>query len=550
MHSFIKRRKYVLRYFAFLLFLITNSFAQKITQTEIESYLKNIPFDFPNIKVFEYPDKYYNIIDYGAVSDGIHKNTEAFSKAIEACSKNGGGHVIIPAGLWLTGPIRLLSNIDLHLEKGALVVFSEDHSDYPLIKTGGNSYEVMNPIYAEGVENISISGEGIFNGNGQTWRPIKKMKMTSGQWKELTESGGYVNEKGDIWWPTENALNAEKLLASKKRSELTKEDFEYLRDFNRPNLVNISNSKNIFISDVTFQNSPKFAFNPKRCQNMVVARVKVLNEWWAQNGDGLDLSACKNVLMYQCTVNTGDDGICMKSSGKPEDSPALENIVIRDCIVYRAHGGFVIGSNTDGGIKNIFVNNCLFIGTDTGLRFKSGRDKGGKVENIFISDIRMKDITNEAIIFDMYYEDAGAAKTLDKKAFNKIPNFTNISMNGLVCDGAKTALLLNDVPEVSVKSIQIKDAVFNSLNGIKISEGENISLSNISLNHKNGVAFEIADGKNILLQQLRVTNTTNSLLNISGIKTKNIHVSETNISDFKNPMQLENEELKKEIHIK
>lgn len=531
---------------AFLFSLIMiNSFinsdfvkAQETSQEEINSYFNKLPFEMPVIKLPSFPQKYFNVKDYGAVNDGLTLNTKAFQKAIDECSNSGGGIVVVPSGFWLTAPIELKNNVNLYIERDALIVFSGNHDDFPTIQIGGKA-GFMNayPIYAKDVNNIAITGDGLINGNGQTWRPVKKAKMTEGQWKNLLHSGGFLNQKQDMWWPTSKASEAEAFLSQKSLKNFSQDDFEKVKDFYRPNLLQIINCKNVLLDGPTFQNSPAFAIYIVRSENLVIRNVKVNNEWYAQNGDGIDLSACKNALIYKCTVNAGDDGICMKSSGKQNDSFAMENIVIADCVVYHAHGGFVIGSNTDGGIKNVSVSNCNFIWTDTGLRFKSGKGRGGLVENIFINNISMKDIANEAIIFDLYYEDTGKTKTKDKVVTERMPSFSKIFIDHLICDGAKQAVLINDLPETVVREIEFNNAIFIADKGFESSGAVMIKLNNIFVRVKSGALFTIKNGSNFELNNLVCTEGTKTFLKLIGDKTSGIKLVNTKGDCAKQPVE-------------
>jgi DNA sulfur modification protein DndE len=523
---------------AFLLFAIIylSGFdlpAQNITQSEADSYLKNLPFEMKPVILPVFPEKYFDITKYGAVPDGLTKNTEAIQNAIDDCAAGGGGYVIVPSGYWLTGPIRLRSNINLHLEKGAMIVFSADHKDFPLIQApGSDEYELMTPIYGYKIENAAVTGDGLFDGNGDSWRPVKRSKMTVAQWKKLTGSG-VVNKNGDMWWPSEQAMNAEEFLSKRKKNDLTKDDYENIRDYLRPYMLYIEKSKNILIDNISLQNSPKFAMNLRKCENVIVRQVKVMNDWWAQNGDGLDISSSKNVLMYRCTVNAGDDGICIKSSGKSKDgNPEMENIVIADCVVYQGHGGFVIGSNTDGGIRNVAVRNCNFAGTDTGLRFKSGIGRGGLVENIFIDNIMMKGIQNEAIIFDLYYEDKGAARTLDAAIDSKRPLFRKIYINRVICDGAAQALFVNDLPECSVMEIAITNSTIIALGGFKLSGGKNITLGNVIVKSKSSPLFDLTNSLGITLEKFVSEEPGGLFMKLSGDKTGGITLDNSNPAGY------------------
>jgi polygalacturonase len=523
--------KFILSVLMLFFIFSMNVFSQSIDQKGIDTYLSNLPFKMENLKLNTFPEKYFKIIEYGGIGNGIFKNTDAFKKCIEACSNAGGGYVIIPKGMWLTGPIELKSNINLHLEKGAMIIFSADHNDFPLIKYNekSNAYAVANPIFGNNLNNIAITGEGIINGNGQTWRPVKKNKMTEGQWKDLINSGGYLDKKNSMWWPSMEAGMAEEYLSQKSKNDLTKKDYERIKDYYRPNLIYIINSKNILLDGPSFQNSPKFTININTCSEVIINNVKVFNEWYAQNGDGIDISACKNVLISNCTVNAGDDGICMKSGGgkKFGNDFKLQNIVIADCIVYHAHGGFVIGSNTDGGMKNISVSNCNFIFTDTGLRFKSGRGRGGEVKDIYIKDIFMKDIAEDAITFDLYYEDKGAAKTKDKEEEGKTPLFNKIYFNNIICDGAERAIYINGLPEQPVNEIEIKNAVFLTKKGMESTESKNIKIINTSFRIKTGALFNLKNNRDILLDGITCLGSPDIFINLEGAGTSGINIINT-----------------------
>ena len=217
---------------------ITNANANSpIISNEVYS---NLPFQMAKVEQPVFPDYTRSITEFGAIADGITLNTEAFAKAIDAVAQQGGGTVTVPAGLWLTGPIVLKSNINLHLEENALVLFTADHTQYPIIKTSFEGLETrrcQSPVSANGAENIAITGKGVMDGNGDTWRPVKKGKMTSSQWKKLVASGGVLNEKGDVWYPSEGSIkgaNACKEFNVPEGIE-TEEEWNSIRDWLRPN---------------------------------------------------------------------------------------------------------------------------------------------------------------------------------------------------------------------------------------------------------------------------------------------------------------------------
>jgi hypothetical protein len=206
----------------------------------------------------------------------------------------------------------------------------------------------------------------------------------------------------------------------------------------------------------------------------------------------------------------------------------MENVVIADCVVYQGHGGFVIGSNTDGGIRNVAVRNCNFAGTDTGLRFKSGIGRGGLVENIFINNIMMKGIQNEAIIFDLYYEDKGAARTLDAETGSKTPLFQKIYINRIICDGAARALFINDLPESSVREIGIKNSTIIASEGFKLSGGKNITIESVTVKSKSSPLFDLTNSMEIKLEKFVSKEPGGVFMKLSGNKTGEITLDNSN----------------------
>ncbi len=489
---------------SFLFLFLGKSYSQ---EKNIDYYIQHAPFKMPNIVVPVFAEKHYSIKDYAAVSDGKTLNTEAFAKAIDACTKAGGGRVIVPSGVWLTGPIELKSNVDLHLEHGALIQFTTDHTQYPIIKAGtkSNSFTAASPIYGYDLSNIAITGDGIIDGGGDSWRPVKKEKTTAAQWSELTRTG-VVSKDGKVWWPSFEAISGEDYMRKLKErtTKPTAEDYLPARDYLRPYMLYLVNCNNVLIESVTLRNSPKFVFYPNRCSNLTMNKVSVYNDWWAQNGDGIDISACKNVMVYKCNVNAGDDGICMKSSGlKDISNPVLENIVIAGCTVFRAHGGFVIGSNTDGGINNVYVTDCNFIGTDIGIRVKSNAGRGGLVKNIYVDNIVMKNILHEAISFNTYYEDVPAgkdAKDVKTTVADKIPEFTDFHISNIKCDAAKQAISIVGLPQQPVHHIYFENVYIKADKGFDSVDASDIDLKKVTINSPQPI-YNTHDCKNINIKE-------------------------------------------------
>ncbi len=457
----------------------------------------------PTVTVPTFPEKTFSIKDYGAIDDGKTLNTSAFANAIDACENAGGGTVIIPAGTWLTGPIVMKSNVNLHTEKNALVLFTPDRTQYPLIHAskGSNGFFVQSPISGNDLQNIAITGEGIFDGSGESWRPVKKSKVTAEQWEKFVSSGGVLTSDGKTWWPSEEAMNGDAYLKSLKgKKDLTEKDYLPARDFLRPRLIVFTTCNNVLLDGPTFRNSPMYIFYPNHCTNLTIRNVTVHNEYWAQNGDGIDISACKGVIIYKTTVSAGDDGICMKSSGgKGPDDFELENVLIANCFVYQSHGGFVIGSNTDGGMRNIFVTNCDFIGSDIGIRVKSNAGRGGIVKDIYVQNINMKDIVNAAISFDTYYENLQVGVTLDTagRIRDKIPDFRDFHINNINCEGARSAIYINGLPEMPVHKIFFENMHITANSGANMNAAADIELKNVMITPGKGPVYTMSNINNV-----------------------------------------------------
>lgn len=425
--------------------------------TDYGKYYQNLPVKMLQPEMPVIPDNSVNLKDFGAVGDGITLNTAAFEKAIKALDNKGGGHLIVPEGVWLTGLISLKDNIDLHMEKNAIVMATPDRSLHFKVKDGVKDKKCSPLISASKRKNISITGEGVIDGNGAMWRPVKRSKVSDTEWKEFTQMGGTQTEGGKLWFPF-NLKHYDNIAATPEAQESM-----------RTHLIRLTDCDRVLVSGVTIQNSPKFHLIPTRCTNVIVDGTTIRCPWNAQNGDALDISCCRNVLLVNNTIDAGDDGICMKGGAGKKAAPdgPCENILIQDNTVYHAHGGFVIGSEFSNGMKNIVVRHNLFSGTDTGLRFKSGIGRGGKTEGIYVSDIVMTDIKDEAIIFECSYADKKYSvkedngKVVVPKNAECVPEWSDIHISNVTCRGAKTAVSAHGLPGYDcLKDITITNSTF------------------------------------------------------------------------------------------
>ena len=411
-----------------LLWVVALMATLTIQAQDYSSYYQNLPVEMPTPVLAEIPELTVLLTNFGAVGDGLTLNTDAFNKAIASLSKQGGGHLVVPAGIWLTGPIALKDNIDLHLEKNAIIMATPDRA----LHLKGEKTTTL--ISASKRKNISITGEGTIDGNGAMWRPVKRGKVSDTEWKEFLSMGGTVTDDGSLWYPYD-LKHFDNLASSPKEQEKQ-----------RTHLIRFTDCQRVYVSGVTLQNAPKFHLIPTRCQEVIIDGVTVKCPWNAQNGDAIDLSSCRNALVVNCIVDAGDDGICMKA-GAGESGVKYgpcENILIENNTVYHAHGGFVIGSEFSGGMRNIVVRNNRFSGTDTGLRFKSGVGRGGVCENIYISDIVMTDIKGEALVFECGDVNRPAGENVEEQKAAAdapfAPQFTDIHISNVVCRGARTAI--------------------------------------------------------------------------------------------------------------
>ena len=434
------------------------------------------------------------LTDFGACGDGVSLCTDAFEQAFAKLEELGGGRLVVPDGIWFTGPIGLKSHTELHLSDNAVIVFSADQDLYPIIATNFEGLDMMrclSPIHAENATDIAITGKGVIDGNGAPWRELKKRKVGDDIWKPVVKSGGVLSDDGSVWYPDEGYKKA-RLTAGSLNKQDPSLDLQEIKTFLRPVLVSLRSCENILLEGVTFQNSPAWNIHPLWCKNLTVLNIIVRNPHYSTNGDGIDIEACENVYVGGSSFDVGDDAICIKS-GKDEDGrrygKACKDVVIENCTVYHGHGGFVIGSEMSGGAQNILVQNCRFLGTDVGLRFKSTRGRGGLVKDIICRNIYMKDIVAEAVTFNLYYAGVASTERADAQVEEILPpvdettpEFRDIHFENIVCAGAKQAIYINGLPELPLADVTFKDSRFTATKGVEIHNAQNVTFENVTVN--------------------------------------------------------------------
>ena len=483
------------------------------------SYLYNdLPFEMEAVTLPEIPDLSVDLRDFGAVGDGLTLNSEAFSKAISHLEAAGGGHLVVPDGIWLTGPITLKSNIGLHVPPDAVILFSPERDLYPIVETvfeGLDTRRCISPVNADGARNISITGGGTIDGSGDSWRQVKRSKMAPSQWKSLLSSGGFTNSKGDVWYPDSSSWRGSLVSDSFNVPQglESDEEWESVKTYLRPVMIGLKECTNVLLKDVTFQNSPCWNIHPLMCRNVTVDNITVRNPSYSQNGDGIDIDSCEGVVIVNSTFDVGDDAICIKS-GKDEDgrrrARPTRNLIVDNCTVYRGHGGFVVGSEMSGGVSNISVTRCRFLGTDVGLRFKSCRGRGGVVENIYVSGITMMDIPAEPLLFDLHYGGKSAVESAEDgdgtgydiemmPVDETTPEFRNIHINGIVCSGSSRAMYFNGIPEKNISGITVTDCLISSRRGADIRYSDGVVLRDVGIRQEEGPGFSFANCRSVSL---------------------------------------------------
>ena len=446
----------------------------------------------------EFKEEIYHIVEFGAVPGGIALNSEPLQKAIDVAASHGGGHVLVPRGIWLTGPVELKSGVDLHLAEGALLLFDKSKEANPLHITdyeGTRRIRAVSPIHASHARDIGITGKGIMDGNGHLWRMAKEFKFTSREWEEkrsISPDTFLSTEEGEVWYPTRTAFEG----FLRGEPDLTKlDDATALEmaapyyDYYRPVMVELTHCSRILIEGVTLQNSPAWNLHPLFCDNLTLRDAWIRNDASAQNGDGLDLESCKFVEIDRVSFDVGDDAICMKA-GKNAEARKIEGptekIYIHDCTVYRGHGGFVVGSEMSRGVRHILVERCTFIGTDIGIRFKTAVGRGGVVEDITIRDINMVRIPGEAILFTMGYvfktvKNGGLCEEEAGDAEGCLPEFKNISISRIFGRDIGWGIRIDGLAEMPVHDICISDVYLDAKNGVEMVNGDNVFLENVDV---------------------------------------------------------------------
>ncbi|MFT3786517.1 MAG: glycoside hydrolase family 28 protein [Tepidisphaeraceae bacterium] len=453
----------------------------------------------------------FNVIDHGAKANASHDDGPAINAAIRAASNAGGGRVVVPAGEYCCGPIALLSRVELHLETGALLRFSRSFDDFPLKIAdyeGQPAPRCTSPIEADDQRDIAITGAGTIDGSGDAWRPVKRMKRTPQEWDNLLATGGVVEPSGEIWWPTEGAMHGAAVLrALQSRGDAVRlADFAPARDFCRPVMVKLTRCRNVVLDGPTFRNSPAWNIHLLLCDHVVVRKVTVLNDWWAQNGDGIDVESCNDVFIEDSHVDVGDDALCLKS-GKDEAGRkrgvATQRVTIERCTVRHGHGGVVIGSEMSGGVHDVRVRDCTFDGTDIGLRFKSTRGRGGVVERVDIANVSMQNITTDAIGLNLFY---ATKNTASEPVSERTPIFRNLKFRNITCTSSGRPIELRGLPEMPVQDVTIEQSKLVGKRAGVIVDARQVRLSDVRIQTEERPGLQVSSAQQVQMVNVEVTH--------------------------------------------
>lgn len=453
-----------------LLFL---SCGKQVFGTSESDPWKNMQSIVKNIPQTHFSDKTYNIKDFGAVADGKTSNTLAFEKAIKECAKNGGGKVVVPSGKYLTGPIHLESNVNLHLEDQAEILFSTNSKEYPLVHTSWEGTELMNYsplIYAKNKTNVAITGKGTLNGQAD-----------SSNWWIWSGGKNYGWKKGI---PSQNDPENRQVLIdmAEKGIPVTERVFGEGR-YLRPCFVEFFECNTVLIKDIKIINAPFWILHPIKTNNMIIDGVTVNSH--GPNNDGCDPEYSQNIIIRNCTFNTGDDCIAIKS-GRDADGRRVgipsKNIIVQNCKMIDGHGGVVIGSEISAGVNNVFVENCVMDSPnlDRAIRIKTNSKRGGIIEDVFVRNLEVGTVKECVLKLNMFYNVYGS------QTGNFIPTIRNINLeNVTVKNGGKYSIWAEGYKESPVENITLKNVKIEKVDSLYLLKNvKNINFINTYINEK------------------------------------------------------------------
>ena len=456
----------------------------------------------------------YNIKELGADITGEKLCTRLINETIQLASKDGGGTIYFPSGMYLTGPITLQSNITLYIEAGAILKFTSEFKEYLPFKKVRYEGVFMNTfaplINANKAENISIKGEGTLEGNGFEW------------WKEIKRISAEIKENGKV----ENPNDIQKLWAQANENLKVEPYYEgtLKNQFFRPPFIQFLECKKVKIEGVRIQNSPFWTINPVGCDDVLIHGVSIFNNSDGPNTDGINPSSCSNVRISDCFISVGDDCITIKSGrdfhGR-DYGKGCENITITNCVMLTGHGGVVIGSEMSGGVKNVVISNCVFDGTDSGIRMKASRGRGGVVENVRVSNIVMRNIVRNAFSFNLFYDKTSKQEPITERT----PIFRNIHIENVTGENVNSIGFIRGIEEMPVNDLSFSNITIEAKEGFKAHTATNLKFNHINAVTQQGNILDFVNCQNVVLNDvnstlpvknqpiIKISNSENVLIN-------------------------------------
>jgi polygalacturonase len=443
--------------FSFFLITLLATPLLRAEQTE----WAQVPGILARIQAPAFPAHNFVITNYGAVAGGQTDSTLAMGKAIDACVKAGGGHVVIPAGEFLTGPIHLKSNVDLHLDKDAILKFSTNYSAYlPAVFSRFESVECYNYspfIYAFGQNNVAVTGEGTLDG-----------QATEENWLQ--------------WKGRRDGTTTTQKVANERLKKMAKDGVpvEQRRfgdgDYLRPNFIQFNRCRNVMVEGVRIRRSPMWEINPVLCTNVVVRGVDIVSH--GANNDGCDPESCRDVLIEKCLFDTGDDCIAIKS-GRNDDGRRIGvpsvNLIIRGCTMRDGHAGTAIGSEISGSCSNVFVENCEMSSPhlNCALRLKSNAVRGGVLQNIFMRNVNVGQVADSVLQIDFLYEEGTNGIYM--------PVARNVGMENITVAHTPRVLNVRGFPGAEISNVRIYNSTFKQIEKPDVVKDADVKLINCLL---------------------------------------------------------------------
>ena len=380
---------------------------------------RKLPFEMGQVGRPQIPPREISIVDFGGIGDGMALNTEVFAKAIEVLDQNGGGRIVVPMGVWLTGPVALKDRIELHISKDAVLMYAGD---------GSASETSPAMISASGVKDVAVTGAGIIDGSRMAGNTA---------------------------------------------------------------VLSFYDCENVLLEDCILQNVQDLAIHPSGCDELIIKDVTVNASSSSRNADGLLVELCEDVLVLNSRFDVSADAVGLRS---------VKNLIIENCNVLHCKGGLVLDKSVNGGVQNVAVEGCRFLAADYGIRFVCGRGSGAAVENLYVKDVVMADITAEPLSFDMYDKPKSAVDIDYVPADASTPMMKGIHISNLICGGAARAMYFGGIPEMNIENVVIKDCKIVSAKGADLRYSSGVVIRNMELNQSDSLGYTLSNCKNVVMQ--------------------------------------------------